>query len=219
MGESFENLCDHFATLYTGIVADALDRLGYMNQTLPNDITPLRYGMGFAGIAHTAWGEPDPDASYEPNIRRFLHMLGDAPEHGVLLVEANDSTSAQLGELSTAALTAQRCRGAVINGGVRDTEFIVEQEFPVFSAYETPADSPPRWRLDDWDVEIEVGDVTIEPGDVIVADGDGVVSVPRDVASTVLEEASEKATQENAVREAVTRGVSPIDAFDEHGTF
>jgi regulator of RNase E activity RraA len=212
-------LARRFSELYPGAVADTLDDQGYDEQVLPPSITPLTDDTTLAGIAYTVIGHPDPGVEYDANLRRFLRMLGEAPEHSIVAYQTNDDGAAHLGELSTTALAEQGCRGAVIDGGVRDVRFILDQEFPVFSRYRTPADAPPRWRLDDWNVPIEIGGVDVEPGDVLVGDVDGVVCVPRSIAEAVLEQAEAMVETESAVRDAVKDGVAPLDAYDEFGKF
>jgi regulator of RNase E activity RraA len=219
MALSDGELCDRFERLYPGAVTDSLDELGYERQTLPTEIDALTRDMQMAGIAFPVSGRPDPDAEYDENIRRFLEMLGDAPEHGVVAYETRDEASAHLGELSTTALAARGCRGAVVDGGVRDVRFILDQDFPVFTKYRTPADAPPRWRLEEWDVPITVGDVEIRPGDVLVGDVDGVACVPREIAEDVLVRAEETVDTEDEIREAIRNGATPLDAYEEYGTF
>jgi len=213
------DLCDRYERLHPGAVADSLDALGYERRTLSSEIGPLTTDTRMAGLAFPIRGHPDRRTDYEANIERFLRMLGDAPEHGVVAYETNDDTAAHLGELSTTALAAGGCRGAVIDGGVRDARFVLEQGFPVFSRYRTPADAPPRWRLDEWDIPARVGGVEVRPGDVLVGDVDGVVCVPQDVAEDVLERAEAKAGTEDEIREAVREGTDPLDAYHEFGTF
>lgn len=212
-------LCDRYERLYPGAVTDSLDELGYMHRTLPPEINPITTDMRMAGIAYPVTGRPDPNADYDENIRRFLRMLGDAPAESVVAYETRDDEAAHIGELSATALIQQGCRGAVIDGGARDLRYILDREFPVFTRYRTPADSPPRWRLDDWDVPIRIGDVEIRPGDVLVGDVDGVVCVPRDRREEVLERAETTVNTENEVREAVRDGVDPLDAYEEFGKF
>ena len=219
MALSDRDLCDRYEELHPGAVADSLDALGYDRRTLSTEIGPLTAETRLAGLAFPVRGHPDPGADYDENIERFLRMLGDAPEHSVVAYETNDDEAAHLGELSTTALAAGGCRGAVVDGGVRDVRYILEQGFPVFSRYETPADAPPRWRLDEWDVPARVGGVDVRPGDVLVGDVDGVVCVPSDVAEDVLERAEAKADTENEVREAVCEGTDPLDAYHEFGAF
>lgn len=212
-------LCDRYEDLYPGAVTDALDRLGYGARTLPNEINALTDDMRVAGIAYPAHGYPDEDCDYDENMKRFLRMLGDAPEHSVAVYQSRDDKAAHLGELSTTALAAQGCRGAVVDGGVRDVRYILDQEFPTFTRYRTPADAPPRWRLSEWNVPVTVGDVEVRPGDVIVGDVDGIVCVPGDVAEEVLESAEATVDTENHVRSAIVDGVDPLDAYEEYGEF
>lgn len=212
-------LCDRYERLYPGAVTDALDNLGYGDRTLPSAINALSDDMQLAGVAYPAHGYPDEETDYDANLRRFLRMLGDAPADSVAVYRTRDDEAAHLGELSTAALAAQGCRGAVVDGGVRDVRHILDQEFPVFTRYRTPADAPPRWRLAEWDVPVRIGDVEVRPGDVIVGDVDGVVCVPRGVREEVLLAAEETVETENKVREAVTEGTDPLAAYEEYGEF
>jgi regulator of RNase E activity RraA len=146
-------------------------------------------------------------------------MLGEAPADSVAVYQSRDDEAAHLGELSTTALAAQGCRGAVVDGGVRDVRHILDQGFPVFTRYRTPADAPPRWRLAEWDVPVRIGDVEVRPGDVVVGDVDGVVCVPRDIREEVLLAAEKTVETETEVREAVTEGMDPLAAYDEYGEF
>jgi len=212
-------LCNRYEQLYPGAVTDALDDLGYGDRTLPAEINPLCIDSRMAGIAYPAHGYPDEDCDYDANIRRFLRMLGEAPTESVAVYQTRDDEAAHLGELSTTALAAQGCRGAVVDGGVRDVRYILDQEFPVFTRYRTPADAPPRWRLVDWGVPITIGDVEIRPGDVLLGDADGVVCVPQGVSEEVLVAAEETIETENEVRSAVSDGVDPLTAYERYDEF
>jgi len=129
------DLCDRYAALYPGAVTDVLDRMGYGSRALPSAIGPLTDDTRMAGIAYPVHGYPDESSDYEENMRRFLRMLGDAPAESVVVYETRDEEAAHIGELSTTALAAQGCRSAVVDGGVRDARYILEQEFPAFSRY------------------------------------------------------------------------------------
>lgn len=212
-------LCDRYAALYPGAVADTLEDYDLGEHVLPTSINPLTTEMTLAGIAYPVRGRRDTSVEYDENIRRILQMLGEAPADSVLVIQSNDDVAAHLGELSTTALEVQDCRGAVIDGGVRDVSYILEQDFPVFTRYRTPADAPPRWRCAEWDVSIQIGSVEINPGDVLVGDVDGVVCVPRDIAEPVLQAAEETVSTENEVRTAVSDGVDPLEAYEQFGKF
>ena len=76
-------------------------------------------------------------------------------------------------------------RGYVSNGGVRDTDELIAQRVPFWSAFCSQSMVQCRLRFDAADVPVSVGGVTVHPGDVVVADGDGVIVVPRTVAPQV----------------------------------
>lgn len=196
-----------------------MDALGYEHHTLPPSIGPLTSDMRMAGIAFPVRGQPDDDVGYDANIRTFLQMLSEAPPESVLAYETNDDRAAHIGELTVTALKEGDCRGAVLDGGARDIASVLEQDFPVFTRYRTPLDSPPRWRITGWDVTVSIGEVEVQPGDVLVGDADGVVRVPRDVSEEVLERAEQTVNDEDAVRAAILEGVDPLAAYERHGTF
>lgn len=217
---SLAELTSRYEALYPGAVVDVLDDRGFEDQTMRAGIAPLRDGMRTAGIAYPVVGRPNRSVDPEANMREILRMLGEAPEHGVLAYQTNDDgDAAQLGELSVVALKAADVEGAVVDGGVRDVSYILEEDFPVFSAYRTPADAVPRWEILEWGESAVVGGVDVAAGDVVLGDVDGVVVVPEEVRRPVLEEAEELAGTENEVRAAVREGVAPLDAYDEYGVF
>lgn len=212
-------LCDRYAALYPGAIADVLDDRGYRDQTLSADIDPVTDGMLMSGIAYPCRGRPSRSVDEDENIRNILAMLRDAPEDAVVTYETNARDSAQIGELSVEQLLANGCRGAVLDGGVRDLSLILQNDFPVFSRFRTPADAVPRWQLLEWNVPAVVGGVEVCPGDVVVGDVDGVVVVPESVAIEVLREAEELADAEDVIRETVRSGGDPVEAYEEHGVF
>lgn len=221
MGNSLPKteLCDRFERVYPGAVTDVLDERGLRNQTLSPAIEPLENHMQMAGIAFPIVGRPNRTVDEEENIRNILKMWGDAPEDSALIYDTHSDQSAQLGELSVTSLKARDCRGAVVDGGTRDIRYILDQDFPVFTRFCTPVDSPPRWEILDWNVSTIIDGVEIHPGDIVVADIDGVVIVPQDIAHEVLLEAEAVVEDENLVREAVVDGMLPIDAYDKYGAF
>ena len=205
--------------LYAAAVADVLDTLGLRRQTLPPAIGPLRPGMRLEGPAFAVEGRPRAEADYDASIRRILEMLGAVPAGAVPVYATHDDEAAQFGELSATALQAKSCPGVVLDGGCRDVGFIESAGFPVFCRYATPQDSVPRWECTDWGHSVTIGGVEVATGDWLVADADGVVVMPAALKDEVLEKARAVAGAENQVREAVRRGVAPLDAYDEFGKF
>lgn len=214
------DLARRFESLYTGALTDVLDRHGAMQQTLPCELAPLRPGMRLAGPVYPVLGRPHPGHRYDRSIRRVLEMLGAVPDGHVAVYQCNDGSSAHLGELSVTSLASRGCAGAVIDGGVRDVEYVLRQDFPVFSRYVTPQDCVPRWELlAHGDVTVLIGGVRIAPGDWIVGDADGIVVVPGETLEQTLREAEEKVSTENAIRDSVRQGMRPLEAYERFGTF
>jgi regulator of RNase E activity RraA len=218
--ESPAGISARLQAVYTGALTDVLDRRGLLNQTLPPEIAPLRPGMQLAGPAYPVEGRPHPGHEYDTSIRRILEMLGSVPSGHVAVYQTNDRGSAQLGELSVTSLRSRGCAGAVLDGGCRDVDFILREDFPVFAHYTTPQDSVPRWELvGHGDLTVVIGGVRIGLGDWVVADRDGIVVVPGDIVVETLEEAEEKVAVEDEIRAAVREGSLPLEAYERFGTF
>jgi regulator of RNase E activity RraA len=204
---------------YTGAISDILDEMGFHNQVLPKEIQSLHPGHTVAGRALTIVGEPttseDPEIIFIP----YLKMLGDVKPGDVLVNQPNDDLAAHLGELSTETAQFRGARGAVIDGGARDTDYIRKLDFPVFARYKTPVDIVGRWRLVAHNVPIDIGRVHIEPGDYIVGDRDGVLVIPQSIIEEVVKKAEEVVQTENLVRKSILKGMHPVDAYRKFGRF
>jgi len=220
MATSVTDLTARCNAIYTAAIADVLDRRGLTARTLAPGIVPLRAGMRLAGPAYPIKGQPAPGSDYDASLRTVLEMLGSVPAGAVSVYETGDVASAHLGELSVTTLKARGVAGAVIDGGCRDVDFVLREDFPVYCRYTTPQDSTGRWRLvGHGDVEVEIGGVRVARGDWVVADRDGVVVIPSTLAEEVVSEAEAKAATESEIRLAVRRGQSPLEAYERFGTF
>jgi len=204
---------------YTGAISDILDEMGFTAQVLPHDIQAIERGHTLAGRALTILGEPtssiDPEVIFVP----FLKMLGDVKAGDVLVSQPNDNVAAHLGELSSETAQHRGARGAVIDGGARDTDYIFKIKFPIFARYTTPSDIVGRWRLVDYNVSIQIGRVKMDPGDYVVGDRDGVLVIPQAVAEEVVTRAEQVVQTENLVRKAILEGMHPLDAYRRFGRF
>jgi len=111
------------------------------------------------------------------------------------------------------------CRGAIVDGGVRDTSKVLEQGFPVFVKYRTSNGMLGRFRITAWDIPVCIGRVQIFPGDVIFGDMDGVIAVPREISYEVLLRAEEIKDQESAIKRWVMEGMSAQEVVERGGYF
>lgn len=213
------DVCSRFSVIYTGAISDVLDEMGYRNQVLPSSIQALTMGQIVTGVAMTVEGQSTESQDPEEIFVPVLTMLGDLMPGDVIVSQPHDSTSAHIGELSAESAKVRGARGAVIDGGARDIDYLLRLGFPVFCRYRTPQDIIGRWKLTSYGQPIEIGRVKVHRGDFIVGDKDGVVVIPKEITSEVLRKSEEVVNTENLVRKAVLQGVHPLDAYRTYGRF
>jgi regulator of RNase E activity RraA len=216
---ALDDVCRRFSVIYTGAISDVLDEMGYRNQVLSSNIQGLKMEQRLAGVALTVEGQStesfDPEEVYIP----ILEMLGGLQRNDVIVCQPNDSCSAHIGELSAETAKYRGARGAVIDGGARDIDYILKLGFPVFCRYRTPRDVMGRWKVVSVGQPIRIGDVTIRRGDFITGDKDGTLVIPQEVTLQVLQKAEEVVNTENLVRKAILEGTHPVNAYREYGRF
>lgn len=187
-------------------------------QTLPSSILPLKEDMKVAGIAFTVKGSKN--LTFENEMEQRAEMLEAIHENSVVVWDTSeDDESAQWGEVMTMAAIKRGCRGAVIDGGVRDTIKVLNQKFPVFVKYRTSNGMLGRFRLIGYQIPIRIGNVTIYPGDVVFGDIDGVLIIPREIAYEVLIRAEQVKSNEVEIGKWVKGGMSPTEVVKKGGYF
>ena len=212
-------LTERLAELYTGILHDVLRERGLGHQVLPSDISPVDAGQHAAGVAFTARGRLDDTLSADDSLLAWTELLSVAPQGSLVVLEANDSSYAHMGELSAETLSGRGVRGFVTDGGTRDVKFIREMGFPVWCRYATPSDIVGRWTVESTGQPVVLGTAQVESGDMVLADDDGVVVVPKDIADEVITESERLVGTEDLVREEIRGGMSPKDAYLKHRKF
>lgn len=204
---------------YTGAISDILDEMGLADQVLPHSIQALDPGRIVAGRALTVLGERAPGMTRDDYFIPFLEMLGAIGPGDVVVSQPNDSTIAHFGELSAETAKTRGGAGVVIDGGVRDIDYIIKLGFPAFARYTTPQDIVGRWRLLDFNVPVTIGRTRVLPGDYVLGDRDGVLTIPASVAEEVIGKAEEVIRTENHLRKAVLEGMAPVEAYRKYGRF
>ena len=202
--------------LYTPVVGDILDELGYYHQFLPPEIHGITRDMKIVGKACTVLMID----VFQPQEKPFGYLteaLDQLEENEIFVATGGAKRCAYWGELLTATAKARRAAGALVNGWHRDTPQILEQDFPVFSCGCYAQDSSVRTQVVDYRCDIEIGQVTIHNGDCIFGDIDGVIVIPQRIATEVVEKALTKATGEKVVRKAIENGMSSTEAFAKYG--
>jgi len=210
-------LVERLEALYSAVVADCLDRLGYREQVLDPHIRPLFPTARVAGLAFTVNcvtidGVPEnSDDHYKGELQAV-----DALRDGDVMVVSTCNGS-YWGELLATAARYRGARGIVADAYARDTIALIDMEFPTFVAGISAYDSLGRIDVSALNVPIKCGGVSIDAGDFVLADYDGVVIVPRAAAEDAIRAAEEKVAGENMVREKLAAGMPVWEAFRTYG--
>jgi regulator of RNase E activity RraA len=203
--------------LYTGVLCDTLDELGYRNQAMNERLRPLEPNTVVAGRAKTILAADVyhvHDNPYDMEIR----ALDSIKPGEVAVVCTNRSRNNGIwGELLSTAAKMRGGRGAIVDGLIRDTKKILELGFPVFCTGFKPVDSRGRGIVIDYDCPVEVGDILVRPGDVIFADRDGVAVIPADVVQETVRRALNKVERENHTRKELLEGKLLRDVYEKYG--
>jgi 4-hydroxy-4-methyl-2-oxoglutarate aldolase len=202
--------------LYTPVVGDILDGLGFTHQFLPQSIQPMREHMTLAGRAMPVLMIDVFGPQRQP-FGKLTEALDQLQPGDVYFASGGEMRCAYWGEILTATAKRRGAAGAVINGFHRDTPKVLEQDWPVFSRGRFAQDSGVRTQVIDYRCPIEVGNVRVAPGDLVFADLDGVLIIPQAVEAETIAKALEKARGEKLVRREIEAGMSSTEAFKKYG--
>lgn len=215
---SEKELCNRYEQVTTPMVNDVLREMKYLYQTFPTNLLPLREEMKVCGIAFTIKGAKNLSLANEMVER--AEMLESIPKDSLVVWDTSgDDESAQWGEIMTMASIRQGCRGAIVDGGVRDTNKVLEQNFPLFCKYRTSNGMLGRFRLIGYQTPVTMGKVMVYPGDVVMGDIDGCICIPREVAYEVLLRAEEIRDNEVEIKKMIHSGMTPTKVVENGGYF
>ena len=203
--------------LYTAVICDALDDLGYRHQAMHERLRPLFPKFSFAGWVRTISCVDVSHIPSEPYAREIEAVDSILPGEVVVVSTSYSGQNAPWGELLSTAARARGARGAVVDGLVRDVKKIDKLGFPVFAAGIKPVDSRGRGLVLDYNVPVECGGVMVNPGDLVFADYDGVVVIPAAVVPEVVSMATDKVSRENNSRKELMDGAFLKDVYDKYG--
>ena len=214
---SLQEMRERYLKLYSGALNDVM-RFDYKcNAALPSDYAPLNPAWKLCGRAFTVKGAPDITTDGEFEMR--AEMLEALPAESIVMWDCTgDTVTAQWGEVMTMAARRNGCRGAFVNG-IRDTEAILAQNFPVFLKYRTNVGMLGRFRMYYYQKPIRIGEIVIHPGDWIFGDIDGAIRIPAEITLDVLEKAEALLLKEEGIRGMVNSGMKPTEVVANGGYF
>jgi len=221
---------EHILKLYQGLrvtdVCDGMDAVGLQDLgTMDQEIRPLwRDTEGFKhriyGFAHTVRFVPTTRrapvfATVEEHLRwkgEWYGQLANGPAVSeirlgdvVVIDAAGVRDCGFIGSHNALTWIAAGARGAVTNGGARDTDELIKQRVPVYSRGVSRGIRPGRLELESTNRPITCGGVFVRPGDLIVADGDGVIVVPWEKAEAVAQVAIQIQEEDKVSRRQLYR--------------
>jgi regulator of RNase E activity RraA len=189
-----------FGAIAAANVADAMGRKGAAVGVRPigGSLSALN-GRSIAGPALTVLTRPGDNLA--------VHKALDLAEPGdIVVVDAQgDLYSSILGELMTRYAKTRGIGALVVDGTVRDWDFISGGGMPVFARGISHV-GPTKAGPGDISVAVSLGGTVVHDGDLIVGDRDGITVVPRDQLDVILAAAEEVVADEDETRLAIDSG-------------
>lgn len=207
--------------LFSAVVGDILDEHGYLHQFLSPKIQPLEDSMVVVGralpVLESDIEEGRQNGHSDKPFGLMLEALDDLQRNEVYICTGASPTYALWGALMSTRAIQLGAVGAVVDGYSRDTNGILNLEFPTFSYGKYSQDQKPRGQVVDFRTPVTIGEVSVRPGDIIFGDVDGVCVIPREIEEEVIQEALTKARKEKVVKKAIENGMSACEAFAKYG--
>ena len=224
---------------YGGSVSDSLASLGVIDTVLSDRFKALRQGMVLAGRALPIKLHSLPDTSNNPEWqkemeaewerqgghpqKRMMREVAQQAPGSVLCFDCGgDMQPAHFGEMSCQLAYAHGCRGMLIAGNCRDTQYVLKMpDFPMFT-FGTRPNAFGGWIITEVNRPIFLpGHLThyvrVDPGDYVFADNDGAQIIPAEMVDEVLLRVEAIFEFENREREMLAKGM-PIDqVYSEFG--
>jgi 4-hydroxy-4-methyl-2-oxoglutarate aldolase len=224
---------------YGGSVSDALVSLGVRDTIFAARFAALRQGMQLIGRAvpiklHsmvertlTPQEQEAQRAKWEAEgghpQKRMMDTVAAAEDGTILCFDCGgDMQPAHFGEMSCQLAYAQGCRGMLLAGNCRDTQYVLKMpDFPIFS-FGTRPNAFGGWGITEVNKPIYLpGHIThyvrVMPGDFIFGDNDGVQLIPKDLVDEVLLRIEHTFEKENEEREKLATGMTVDEVYRLYG--
>ncbi|UAB70851.1 RraA family protein [Vibrio sp. SCSIO 43132] len=211
--------------LFSAVIGDVMDKMGYTQQFFPPYLTTLRRDMVIAGRAMTVLEadvfEEVSSESANPIMAKPFGLMFEALDslkpNDVYVCTGSSPDYALWGGLMSTRAIKLGAAGAILDGYIRDSNEILSLDFPIASRGCYAQDQGPRGKVINYNVPLRVGQVQIQPGDIIFGDCDGVICIPKEIEDEVISKALEKVRGESEVRKALENGMSTVEAFERFG--
>ena len=136
----------------------------------------------------------------------FHKALSMAQSGDVIVVNAcGDMNQSVCGDVMFRYAQKQGIAGFVIDGCIRDVDYLKENDFPVYALGVTPR-GPYKNPVGEINTDIACGGQVIHPGDLIVGDEDGIVVVRKEDIDIIYQKVLEIQKKENLMGELIESG-------------
>jgi 4-hydroxy-4-methyl-2-oxoglutarate aldolase len=166
-------------------------------------VKAIAKGMRLLGPALTV--------SCHPNDNLMLHKAIQIAQPGDVIVAETGGywNAGYFGGLMAGSAQARGIAGLAIDGGIRDSEEIIEMGFPIFSRVVCMRGTT-KAMLGRINHPILFADVLVRPGDLVLGDDDGIVIVARERLTEVLEAAEKRVQAEQDKAEQLNKGIPGV---------
>ncbi|MHB0896214.1 MAG: RraA family protein [Spirochaetales bacterium] len=199
-------LVEDFKTLPPANVADCMGRLCAMSseiRLLSKPSQPIA-----TGVALTVKARPGDNLM----IHKALNLAG--PGDFIVVANEGDRSHSLIGEIIATFAQYKKIAGLIIDGPIRDIEFISQMDLPVYGTGTTPG-GPYKDGPGEVNVPISCGGVQIDPGDIVLADADGIIVIPKYDAERVFQESVKFSTNDKAKAVAAGNGTADRSWVDK----
>ena len=224
---------------YGGSVSDALWQLGVKDTVFASTFTPLRQGMQLVGRAlpvklHSLVERELSPAEQQAREeqwtaegghpqKRMMQAVAAAEPGTVLCFDCGgDMQPAHFGEMSCHLAYAHGCRGMLLAGNCRDTQYVLKMaDFPIFS-FGTRPNAFGGWIITEVNQPVYLPGhlthyVAVHPGDFIFGDNDGVQLIPAPLVDEVLLRVEATFAKENEERDQIAAGMAIDEVYRVYG--
>src|SRR5699024_1551815 len=131
----------------------------------------------------------------------MFHKAMDLAQPGdVIVIDAGGDTKRSiLGELMVTYCQIRGIAGIVVDGSIRDVDYLSKlRDFPIYAKGITP-DGPYKNGPGEINTPISCGGQIVYPGDIVIGDADGVVFVRPDEAKELVEKTRKHNENEKSI--------------------
>lgn len=152
------------------------------------------------GVAFTVKTRPDDNLMAHKAIQ--MAQPGD-----IIVIDARgDLNNAIIGEQMVRTAIQRKLGGIIVDGAVRDYEYLAEQtDIPVYAAGVTPA-GPYKDGPGEINPPVNIGGIVVRPGDILIGDDDGIVVIEPATAKQVAEQSKKKNDAEASAISKIVKG-------------